>query len=365
MSRKFSVIVSAFMLLFLSASVSAQQSSKRFQIEPLTDSELEQTTQSKRWGLLIGIEDYEDPLVTDLRYSIDDVRKIAEVLQDTERGAFQHLKILTSDAPEEQNRPTRINIMAALNNWLSGAKPEDTVLFFFSGHGATDDRNRNYLIPVDAKINLLEDSAIPMRRVNEVLDDRKRIAAEKVIVILDSCHSGSKVGQKALTVEGKILDPLFTNAEGRITFASCDRDESSYENEKLGHGVFSYYMAEGLEGSGDRDSDGYIDADELFTYVLTNVQSWTKQRGYKQTPRKQANVTGSILVGYHPENLKRKQKDAAQKMFDEYRRKLRTIIELDIPELTQAEEVLKREMMEEALTETDAKWSQLVRNLAN
>ena len=55
--------------------------------------------------------------------------------------------------------------------------------FFLPGHGAIDDRDRNYLIPVDAKINLLEDSAIPMRRINEVLDDRKRITVEKVIVI--------------------------------------------------------------------------------------------------------------------------------------------------------------------------------------
>ena len=114
------------------------------------------------------------------------------------------------------------------------------MLFFFSGHGATDDQNRNYLIPVNAQVDLLEDTAIPMERINEILDDRERIAAQKVIVILDSCHSGAKVGQKTFTVEGKILDPLFTDAEGRITFASCNRDESSYEYEELGHGVFSY-----------------------------------------------------------------------------------------------------------------------------
>ena len=206
----------------------------------------------ERWGLFIGIEDYQDSRVTDLRYSVDDVHRITQILRDPQRGAFQHLKVLTSGRTNSQDTPTRVNMLRALNSWLSQAKPEDTVLFFFSGHGATDDKNRNYLLPVDVQADLLEDTAIPMRRINEILNDRDRIAAKKVIVVLDSCHSGAKVGQKAFSVEGKILDPLFTETEGRITFASCGRDEIVYEEETLGHGVFSYYLADGLQGSGDR-----------------------------------------------------------------------------------------------------------------
>ena len=255
--------------------------------------------------------------------------------------------------------------MRALNTWLTGAKPADTVLFFFSGHGATDDKGRNYLVPVDAQVDLLEDTAIRMERLNEILDDRERIAAKKVIVVLDSCHSGAKVGQKAFTVEGKILDPLFTDAEGRITFASCNRNESSYEEEELGHGVFSYYMAEGLRGAGDRDEDGYIDADELFTYVADSVRTWGRRHGYKQTPRKQSNVMGSILIGYHPENLAQRQHESAQEKFDAYRRKLRSILELDAAEVAQAERLLEREVEGEPLTKVEQEWFQLIRDLAD
>ena len=365
MSRKLRIIVGMFVMLFGYTSTNIAQPSKRLQIEAVDESEPQVQKQGERWGLFIGIEDYEDPRVTDLRYSIDDVQRITEILRDPTRGAFEHLKVLTSDATEPENRPTRINILRALNRWLAGAKPEDTVFFFFSGHGATDNKNRNYLIPVGAQVDLLEDTALPMERINAILDDREQIAAKKVIVILDSCHSGSKVGQKAFMVEGKILDPLFTDAEGRITFASCDRDESSYEYSDLGAGVFSYYIAEGLKGSGDRDGDGYIDADELFTYVADSVRSWTKGQGDKQTPRKQVNVTGSILVAYHAETLERKRQEAAQQTFNAYKRRLRAIIDLNVTELTGAEKLLERGLMGAALTEAEQQWVQLIRDLAD
>ena len=354
-----------FVIMFGYTSTSVAQPSKRLQIEGIDQRASEQEKQGERWGLFIGIEDYDDPRVTDLRYSIDDVQRITEILRDPARGAFEHLKVLTSDTADTKKRPTRINILRALNGWLAGAKPEDTVLFFFSGHGATDSQNRNYLIPVDAQVDLLEDSAILMERINEILDNRHRIEAKKVIVVLDSCHSGSKVGQKAFTVEGKILDPLFTDTEGRITFASCDRDESSYEYEELAHGVFSYYMAEGLKGDGDKDRDGYIDADELFTYVADSVKSWTKRLGDKQTPRKQMNVTGKILLGYHPEHLARRQQDAAQAAFDTYKKKLRAITDLDVTELTEAEKLLERGMMGQPLTGAEERWVRLIRDLAD
>ena len=124
-------------------------------------------------------------------------------------------------------------------------------------------------------------------------------------------------------------------------------------------------MAEGLKGNGDSNEDGYIDVDELFGYVADSVRSWTRRHGDKQTPRKQTNVTGSILIGYQPENLERKRQEAAKETLDAYKRKLRAIIDLDVTELTEAERLLERRMRGEALTEAEEKWAQLIRDLAD
>ena len=116
MSRKLLIFISIFAMLFLSTSTNIAQPSKRLQIEGVEGSESEVQKQGERWGLFIGIEDYEDTRVTDLRYSIDDVQQIIALLRNPKRGAFQHLKVLTSDAAEPENRPTRVNILRALNS---------------------------------------------------------------------------------------------------------------------------------------------------------------------------------------------------------------------------------------------------------
>ena len=80
-----------FVIMFGYTSTSVAQPSKRLQIEGIDQRASEQEKQGERWGLFIGIEDYDDPRVTDLRYSIDDVQRITEILRDPARGAFEHL----------------------------------------------------------------------------------------------------------------------------------------------------------------------------------------------------------------------------------------------------------------------------------
>lgn len=184
--------------------------------------------QNKRWAILVGIENYEDSGINDLKYSVDDVKAVYKALVDPNKGGFapQNVRLLIDDAssvnlhPTETLKPTRLNILDSLQNWLRDTQPDDTVLFYFSGHGVADKGGKNYLVPIDAKLGLLQDSAISMQRVNEILNDKELIPAQKIVVVLDSCHSGTRVDAKAMET-GRILDPLFTNAEGRVTLASC------------------------------------------------------------------------------------------------------------------------------------------------
>ena len=320
-----------------------------------------------RWALLIGIEDYHDENIPDLQYSVDDVRTLASVLADQQRGDFSQVKLLVSDAQDESDLRTRKNILRALQRWLRQAKVEDTILVYFSGHGLTDKGGKNYLVPVDADRGMLADTAIRMERFNQILDDRQIVAAQRIVVVLDSCHSGSRVGQRGFAVTGAVLDPLFTHAEGRVTFASCGRDESSYEDKTLGHGVFTYYVTEGLKGGADEDRDGLIADGELFEYVASHVSHWARKNGAKQTPRQQRNVTGKFLLAYHAEQLNRiqQQQVANQEKLERYKRKLREMTNLPGDDLAKAENILKRFYAQEALTDVDKEWMGYVKDLAD
>ena len=55
--------------------------------------------------------------------------------------------------------------------------------------------------------------------------------------------------------------------EGRIIMTACDVNEVSIEIPKLKHGLFSYYLIEGLKGVADRDKAGLVTIYELYDYV--------------------------------------------------------------------------------------------------
>lgn len=58
---------------------------------------------------------------------------------------------------------------------------------------------------------------------------------------------------------------------GRVLIAAGQADQLAFEDPKLGHGIFTYYLLQGLAGHADVDGDGYVTALELSSYVTSEV----------------------------------------------------------------------------------------------
>ena len=71
-------------------------------------------------------------------------------------------------------------------------------------------------------------------------------------------------------------------------------NETSTENDELKHGVFTYFLLEGLRGKADIDTDGIITVDEVYRYVSKEVPKATEQR---QHPIKKGIVEGQLILG--------------------------------------------------------------------
>ncbi|MDH7569551.1 MAG: caspase family protein, partial [Armatimonadota bacterium] len=87
-----------------------------------------------QWALLIGVEKYENPMISPLRFAVSDVKALGEALVEV---GFPKEKVLvmTSDLPRESPLyPTNMNVMQVLSDLAKKVQPEDTFLFFFSGH---------------------------------------------------------------------------------------------------------------------------------------------------------------------------------------------------------------------------------------
>jgi len=231
----------------------------------------------KRWAVVIGVGQYGSADIPDLEFARSDAESVYEFLKSDAAGPFDDVLFL---ADEEA---TGAAMRQALFVFLQQADWNDLVVIYYAGHGAPDPtRPENlYLLPSDADINALAATGFPMWDVKTAL--RRQIAAERVLVIADACHAAGTAdgdvpgGTGANAIAGG-FSQLFTPSR-RLMMTAANTNEFSLEDARWGgHGVFTHFLLEALQGKGDLDSDGIVTFTEVFDYVANNVRTATDGR---------------------------------------------------------------------------------------
>lgn len=190
---------------------------------------------------------------------------------------------------------TGAKMREALFVFLQQADWDDLVFIYYAGHGAPDPSRPDnlYLLPADADLGALAATGFPMWDVKTAL--RRQIAAERVIVIADACHSagttdGETVGGADENAIAGQFTQLFTPSR-RLMMTAADTNEFSLEDSRWGgHGVFTHFLLEALNGKGDANADGVITFTEAFDHVSKSVVGATQGRqnpqraGYGDVP---------------------------------------------------------------------------------
>lgn len=230
------------------------------------------------WAVVVGIDEYKDENITDLKYSVADAEGFFQFLNEQqETKAFPELHI---EFLKNENATYR-NVKGKLSNFLRAARNQDMVFIFFAGHGRVDPDGEPYLLTHDTEIENLAGTAISMHEMSRIL---KKIESEKAILFVDACHSGG-IGSEFRS--GKIPDlysdfyDKIENLSGKVVFASSRAGQLSQEDPKLGHGLFTYYLLEGLRGNADENNDDKIILNEISNYVFDKVRIATD---HKQIP---------------------------------------------------------------------------------
>lgn len=245
------------------------------------------------WAVLVGINTYQDNRYGQLQVCVRDAEAIHRRLYE---GGFpqEHIKVITDD----WESPTRANIIANLISMAEAAKPEDLILFYFSGHGDLGAGNEPYLIARDTRRATLRNSGVPFLRVKEIMQNA--CAREKVIV-LDSCHSGANIGGKGKRpMSAAYYNAFFPGpAEGLAILGSCKQGQNSYEWRQRSSSVFTYFLEEALSGNADGARHGYVTVTDVNRYVHDNVKLWAFQRKIAQEPTLQCEVAGDIVLSFY------------------------------------------------------------------
>jgi uncharacterized caspase-like protein len=172
-----------------------------------------------------------------------------------------------------KDEPTAVNILDAID-MLKQAEETDTVLLFIAGHGFNDGPDYR-LIATNAEVadGVLRGSTVVQW---QVLQSAVEGAKGRRILFIDTCHSGNA------------YNPRLGNAAYHaniIAYTAARFDQTAREDDKLGHGLFTYAMVEGLEGKGGIEQQREITTKSLAKYVIKRVEELAKAQNASQEPQ--------------------------------------------------------------------------------
>lgn len=244
----------------------------------------------KRWAVLVGVNQYDDKTnYGNLHVCVNDVAAIRNQLI---AGGFDpaRIRLLTDDTEE---LPSRDNILVALKSIADATEPDDSLLFYYSGHG-DEDKGESYLVARNGRRLVLRDTAVHVSRIKEIME---QAPARAKILILDACHSGANIGGKGpKPMSAEFIQRVFEQAEGMAILASCKQGQLSYEWQDEGRSVFTHFLLEALTGEADRDEKGFVTIQDVNWHVADGVKLWAAQHNVSQTPTLQYTVAGDIVI---------------------------------------------------------------------
>jgi Caspase domain len=213
-------------------------------------------------ALIIGINDYSDPTIPDLETALNDANAMAKLLR--ERYGFQ-VKLLLD------RKATRKAIYQALRNLASSAKPDDNVLIYYAGHGDLDRLSDDgWWIPADAK------GGDPVTYLDNFLVQKyiRSMQARHVLLISDSCYSGTLFGQ-ARAMPPVIDDKYYLNLYNeKSRWGMTSGNKTPVSDRGTGsHSVFAYQLLKELR----KNEKPFVSTQEIYTRIAPIVGNNSEQ----------------------------------------------------------------------------------------
>jgi formylglycine-generating enzyme required for sulfatase activity len=241
---------------------------------------------AKKIALLIGVSEY-GAGIPPLLSALNDVQAMERVLQNPNLGNFAQVERLLN--------PDSVAMRIGIQKLFKNAGKED-LLFYFSGHGITNDDNHLYLATRNTAKDNFEATAVD---ANFIQTQSKSCYSKRQVLILDACYSGAFAsGWHTKSIGVDIKKEL--GAEGRVVLTSSGATQTSFAQEGATLSLYTQYLVEGIEtGAADTDNDGNIHVQELHTYAKSKVQAVKPN----MTPDIILDKEGyNILLAYAPKN---------------------------------------------------------------
>jgi hypothetical protein len=232
---------------------------------------------SGKFALIIGNTEYTDPGLAQLTSPGRDAEDFARVLKSADIAGFDNVITLMNENISKVNE--------TVDDFFALKKPDDLLVFYFSGHGVRDEFGALYLAIKNTNRARLRSTAIRADYIREAMDQSR---SKRQVLILDCCNSGAFAQGTKAEIGGTMgtATTFEGTGYGRVVLTASDATQFAWEGDKLigetSDSLFTHFLVKGLKGEADQDGDGKITVDELYDYAYEQIINITP----KQTPGK-------------------------------------------------------------------------------
>ncbi|BDA67595.1 hypothetical protein CAL7716_017610 [Calothrix sp. PCC 7716] len=238
------------------------------------------------YALLIGVGESAYSKLS-LPVTVKDTQAIYAALVDPELCAYpddkEHIRVLNNQ------EATKAAILDGLN-WLKAkveSDPKATVFVYYSGHGWVDKNTKlYYLVQHDIKPTKIASSALSAETFTNAL---RQIQAERLLVIIDSCHAAGMATSKEADLELEeefdefirvapskgFIDDL-KQGKGRVVFTSSEGQQKSWIKD-VSSSIYTYHFLEALQGAANKPGDTEVRVSNLMNYLGKAVPESARQ----------------------------------------------------------------------------------------
>lgn len=198
---------------------------------------------SKYYGLIIGIEEYEDPDIVDLDNPVFDAETIYRSLIREYTFEPENVTLLKN--------PKRSEIIWELDALRDKVTEEDNLLIFYAGHGYWDEKaNIGYWLPSDARKTTTAD----WFRNSALVDYLQAIHSRHTLLITDACFAGSIFKTRSVRMDEELVYDRIYEMPSRKAMTSGALTEVPDQS------AFVKYLVKRL----NENEDTYLSSEELF-----------------------------------------------------------------------------------------------------
>jgi tetratricopeptide (TPR) repeat protein len=241
------------------------------------------------FAMIMGISEYKN--VRPLAYADKDAIMFRDFLKSPAGGNLSddNIYMLLNE------NATLANFYKKGFDWMKVKKLQkgDRLFIYLAGHGDAIDEDQFFYLAYDCnpagdKNSYLVSGAIRMFDV-KIKIQREAAKGVEVYLIMDACRSNELPG--GIEGQGFFQSAISEKRVGEIIMLATGAGQESLEDATIGsgHGLFTYYLVDGLTGMADSSGTGVLDnkvsLEEIQKYVERNVPTIAQQRfKRKQNP---------------------------------------------------------------------------------